>query len=310
MRNKPVVVRIIVLFILILLFSFGITSCQLRMERSVEVPQPVKSTFPTDDVGREILLQKPAQRVAVIGPGATETIFQLGLGSRIVGRDQISNYPSTALKIPIIGNYTGPFYEKIVAAHPDLLIMQGETWNNVTRLNEISQKIGAPVAALTATNLKDVSADIRKIGAWLGVQDKSDKLALPLDALVKTAPKQRATAFVEISRSPLWAAGSDTLVGDAINLGGFKNVADVTGYKQFSMESLLVLNPDVYIVPADHPDPAKVLSSLQHNPQLGKLPAIKEGHVIVIDGDLLLRPSTRLTEGITVLRKAAREYHK
>ncbi|MEO6908288.1 MAG: ABC transporter substrate-binding protein, partial [Abditibacteriaceae bacterium] len=228
----------------------------------------------------------------------------------LVGRDQISNYPPAALKIPIIGNYTGPFYEKIIAAHPDLLIMQGETWNNVARLNEISQKIGAPVTALTATNLKDVSADIRKIGGWLGVQDKAEQLASPIDALVKAAPRQRATAFVEISRSPLWAAGSDTLVGDAVNLSGFKNVADVTGYMQFSMESLLVLNPDVYIVPADHPDPAKVLSSLQHDPQLGKLPAIKAGHVIVIDGDLLLRPSTRLEQGIAILRKAAQKYSK
>jgi len=278
------------------------------MQRQASAPEPAKSTFPTDDVNREIALQKPAQRVAVIGPGATETIFQLGLGNRLIGRDQISDYPPAALKIPIIGNYTGPFYEKIIAAHPDLLIMQGETWNNAARLNEISQKIGAPVAALTATNLKDVNADIRKIGAWLGVPDKAEQLASPLDALVKNAPKQRVTAFVEISRSPLWAAGNDTLVGNAVNLSGFKNVANVTGYKQFSIESLLALNPDVYIVPSDNPDTAKVLSSLQNNPQLGKLPAVKAGHVIVIDGDLLLRPNTRLAEGIDILRKASQKY--
>jgi iron complex transport system substrate-binding protein len=310
MRNKSAILRIIIFFALILLFSFGITSCQLRMQRQANAPEPTKSTFPVDDVNREIPLQKPAQHVAVIGPGATETIFQLGLGNRIVGRDQISDYPPAALKIPIIGNYTGPFYEKIIAAHPDLLIMQGETWNNVARLNEISQKIGAPVAALTATNLKDVSADIRKIGAWLGVSDNVEKITAPLDALVTNAPKARATAFIEIARSPLWTAGNDTLVGDAINLSGFKNVANVTGYKQFSMESLLALNPDVYIVPTDNPDAAKVLLSLQNDPQLGKLPAIKAGHVIVIDGDLLLRPSTRLAEGIAILRKASQKYQK
>jgi iron complex transport system substrate-binding protein len=310
MRNKPAIVRIIVFFVLLLLFSFGITSCQLRMQGQVEAPKPAKSTFPVDDVNREIPLQKPAQRVAVIGPGATETIFSLGLGNRIIGRDQISDYPPAAQKIPIIGNYTGPFYEKIIAAHPDLLIMQGETWNNVARLNEISQKIGAPVAALTATNLKDVNADIQKIGAWLGVPDKAEKIAAPLDAVVTNAPKSGVTAFIEIARSPLWTAGSDTLVGDAINHGGFKNVANVTGYKQFSMESLLALNPDVYIVPSDNPDTTKVLLSLQHDPQLNKLPAIKTGHVIVIDGDLLLRPSTRLAEGIDILRKAAQKMQK
>jgi len=275
------------------------------MQRQAVQPKPSKSTFPTDDVNREINLRKPAQRVAVIGPGATETIFKLGLGNRIVGRDQISDYPPAASKIPIIGNYTGPFYEKIIATHPDLVIMQGETWTNVARLNQASQKIGAPVAALNANSLKDASADILKIGAWLGVSGKAEKLAAQLDDLIKSAPKADRTAYVEISRQPLWTAGSDTLVGDAINHSGFKNVADVTGYKQFSMESLLALNPDVYIVPTDDPDQAKVLSSLQNDPQLGRLPAIKAGHVIVIDGDLLLRPSVRLTEGIAILRKVA-----
>lgn len=310
MRNKPVALRLAVFFVLILLFSFAVTSCQLRMLRQTKPPETPKSTFPADDVNRAIPLEKPAQRVAVIGPGATETIFQLGLENRLVGRDQISDYPQAAQKIPIIGNYTGPFYEKIVAVHPDLMIMQGETWNNAARLNEISQKIHAPVAALTATNLHGVAEDIRKIGAWLGAGAKAEQLAAPLDALIKTAPKPTATAFVEIARAPLWTAGDDTLVGDAVNLGGFKNVANVTGYKQFSMESLLALNPDVYIVPTDNPDAAKVLSSLQHDPQLRKLPAVKAGHVIVIDGDLLLRPGTRLVEGITKLRGAARKYEK
>ena len=310
MRNKPAIIRVIVFFLLILLFSFGITSCQLRMQRRAETPQPAKSTFPVDDTHRIVPLQKPAQRVAIIGPGATETIFSLGLGNRIIGRDQISDYPPAALKIPVIGNYTGPFYEKIIAAHPDLLIMQGETWNNAARLNAISQKIGAPVAALTATNLKDVAADIHKIGAWLGVPDKAAKIAGPLEHLVTNAPKTRATAFIQISRSPLWAAGSDTLVGDAINHSGFKNVADVSGYKQFSIESLLALNPDVYIVPTDDSDTTKVLSSLQNDPQLGKLPAVKAGNVIVIDADLLLRPSARLAKGIGILRGAAQKFQK
>ena len=111
-------------------------------------------------------------------------------------------------------------------------------------------------------------------------------------------------------RKPLWAAGSDTLVGDVVNHSGFKNVANVTGYKQFSMESLLALNPDVYIVPSDNPDAAKVLSSLQNDPQLSRLPAIKAGRVIVVDGDLLLRPSTRLEQGIAILRKDAQKYTK
>jgi iron complex transport system substrate-binding protein len=188
--------------------------------------------------------------------------------------------------------------------------MQGETWTNVARLDNASQKTGAPVAALNANSLQEAASDIRKIGAWLGEDEAANQLAGSLEKLIKNAPLAHATAFIQISNSPLWTAGSDTLVGDAVNKSGFRNVANVTGYKQFSIESLLALNPDVYIVPSDNPDTAKVLSSLQHDPQLGKLPAIKTGQVVVIDGDLLLRPSTRLAEGIAQLRAAARKYGK
>src|SRR5690606_37852146 len=96
MRNKHPFLRIAIFFILLFVVAFAVTSWQIQRQQSENTPKPIKSTFPADDVDREINLQEPAQRIAVIGPGATETIFQLGLGDRIVGRDQISDYPPAA----------------------------------------------------------------------------------------------------------------------------------------------------------------------------------------------------------------------
>lgn len=309
MKTKTIILRIALLFVIILGFSFLVTSCQLRMQRQAIAPPAPNSTFPVDDLKRPVQLQAPAQRVAIIGPGATETLFQLGLGDRVVGRDQVSDYPEATSKIPVVGDYTGPFFEKVIAVHPDLVIMQGETWD-YARVEDFQQKIGVPVAALTANDLTAVSSDIRKMGAWLGQQPKADALADQLEKSTKAAPTPTMTAFIEVSRPPLWTAGKGTLVSDFIEHCGFRNVAKVAGYKQFSMESLLALNPDIYIVPADNPDPAKVLSSLRADPQLGKLPAVKAGRIIVINSDLSLRPGPRLIQGLAQLRAAALKFTK
>jgi len=309
MKSRLIIIRIVLLFAIILAFSFLFTSCQLRNQRQPEksLQSASKSTFPNDDLERPVNLSQPAQRVAVIGPGATEVLFDLGLGGRIVGRDQISDYPPTTSQIPIIGNFTGPFFEKVIAVHPDLLIMQGETWD-ATRVETYQQKTGVPVAALTAPTLQAAADDIRKMGAWLGETTRADALAAKLDAAVKDAPTADISAFIQISNPPLWTAGSGTLVSDVAAHCGFSNVAKVSGYKEFSMESLLALDPDVYIVPSDE-DAAKVLSALRNDAQLRNLKAIKNGNVIVIKSDLLLRPGPRLLEGIAQLRAAARKYH-
>jgi len=310
MKSRLIIIRIVLLFLIILAFSFLFTSCQLHKQSPTpESPKSTfKSTFPKDDLGRPVDLSKPAQRVAVIGPGATEVLFDLGLGGRIVGRDQISDYPPATSKIPIIGNFTGPFFEKVIAAQPDLLIMQGETWD-AARVATYQQKTGVPVAALTAPTLQAAADDIRKMGAWLGETTKADALATRLDAAIKNAPGADISAFIQISNPPLWTAGKGTLVSDIAEHCGFTNVAKVGGYKQFGVESLLALNPDVYIVPSDGADAAKVLSALRADAQLRDLKAVKSGQVIVIDSDLLLRPGPRLLEGIAQLRAAAAKYH-
>lgn len=309
MKTKAIVLRIVLLFAIILGFSFLVTSCQLHMQRLAVTPPTPNSTFPLDDLKRPINLPQPAQRVVVIGPGATETLFQLGLGDRIVGRDQVSDYPQAATKIPVVGDYTGPFFEKVIAVHPDLVIMQGETWD-YARVEDFQQKTGVPVAALTANDLQATANDVRKMGAWLGETPKANVLAAQLEKATKAAPTPTLTAFIEVSRPPLWTAGKGTLVSDFIEHCGFRNVAKVAGYKQFSMESLLALNPDVYIVPADDPNQAKVLSSLRADPQLGKLPAVKAGHVIVINSDFALRPGPRLIQGLAELRAAGKKFQK
>jgi len=262
------------------------------------------TAFPADDLGRAINLKAPAKRVVSIGPGATEAIFALNAQDRLVGRDQISDYPAQTAKIPEVGDYTGPFVEKAIAVKPDLVIVQGETYDKA-RAENWQQKIGVPVAILVPTSVDKVDKGIEKIATWLGATEKLDEVTKAFPSRLN-APGYKTekswTVFYEVDRSPLWTAGKGTLIDSQLQALGWKNVAeDVESYKAFNVETLLKRDPDFYIVTMAKPDRAKALSELRSTPALKNLTAIKEGRVLIVEADLVLRPSPRLPLGIQAL---------
>ena len=261
--------------------------------------------FPKDDLGREVKLQKPAQRVVCIGPGATETIFALGAGSKLVGRDQISDYPKEALKLPIAGDYTGPFVEKVIALNPDLVIVQGETYDKA-RAENWQKKIGIPVAILVPTSVEKVADGMKKIGVWLGSEKAAGNIVASFrpylgDRGLEGAPK----GFFEVQRSPLWTAGKGTLVYSVMANAGVAGAFEIAGYKQYNLEFLLTRNPDLYIVSETKPDRSKTLRELRSHSILKKLRCVREGAIVVLPADWVLRPGPRLILGIKKLRRQA-----
>lgn len=257
---------------------------------------------PSDDLGREIALKSPAKRVIVIGPGAIETVFALGAQKSLVGRDDYADFPPQAKKVAVAGDYQGPNVEQSVALRPDLVILEGETWDKA-RVEQWQSQLGVPVAALTATDRRAVQSGIEKIGAWLGQNAKARQVA---DQVRPQAFYGQNSAFIEIERSPLSTAGKNTLVNSVLESNGWKNVAEVSGYQPYNLESLLAAQPDAYIVPSKAKR-AEVLEQLRGNAALSKLQCVRQGHVVVIDPDLILRPGPRLALGMIALERASIE---
>jgi iron complex transport system substrate-binding protein len=293
----------------LLLLACSLSGCtpspQGQSQPPTQAPTPL-TEFPTDDLGRTIALKAPAKRVVSIGPGATEAIFALNAQDRLVGRDQISDYPAQTAKIPEVGDYTGPFVEKVIAVKPDLVIVQGETYDKA-RAENWQQKIGVPVAILVPTSVDKVDAGIEKIATWLGATENLNAVTKAFPSRLK-APGYKTdkswTVFYEVDRSPLWTAGKGTLIDSQLEALGWKNVAaDVESYKAFNVETLLKRDPDFYIVTMAKPDREKALRELRSTPALKNLTAIKEGRVLVVEADLVLRPSPRLPLGIQALAR-------
>ena len=77
-----------------------------------------------DGLGRTVTLAGPAQRIVSLGPSNTEMLFALGAGSQVIGRDDLSDYPTAASSVAGVGATYGSFsVEAIVAVNPDLVLV-------------------------------------------------------------------------------------------------------------------------------------------------------------------------------------------
>jgi iron complex transport system substrate-binding protein len=275
-------------------------------------------SLPRDDLGREIKLANVPQRIVTIGPGATETVFALGAGRRLVGRDSASDYPAAALKVPVAGDFNGPALEAVIAARPDLVIVQGETYGR-TRIEDWQRKIGAPVASLAATTVEGVAQDMEKIGAWLGVRDRARQLARTLAFSPHNVGRGKLSVFFEVGRSPLFTAGRGTLIDNIISTAGLSNIArSVNGYKQYNTEALLSRPPSIYVVTqagSTPPPRGAALRKLRNEmkqkllrvPGLSGLRCVQQATIVIVPGDWVLRPGPRLRLGLQEMNRQAYE---
>jgi len=74
-----------------------------------------------DDLGREVILEKPATRIISLAPHLTETIFAAGAGDRLVGTVSYSDFPEAAKAGPRVGSYDTVSFETVLAMEPDLV---------------------------------------------------------------------------------------------------------------------------------------------------------------------------------------------
>ncbi len=271
-----------------------------------------RAAFPltlSDDEGVSVTFPSAPQRVVTFAPANTEILFALGLGSRVVGvSGSYDNYPPQAKSIASVGgagNFgVDPNIEKVVALHPDLMLTTsgGDTWKARLRA------LGIKVFTINATGFDDLLHDIQTVGTITGAEPAADQLVASMRAKAaeiqsKVSAEPKVSCFYEVYYPPLTTVGPNTFVFDLLQRAGCDPVT--TGakapYPTWSLERLVSENPNVYLLDSlSGATPAAVAK--RHG--FGALAAVKGGHVIVIDSDLVTRPGPRIVDGLEALARA------
>jgi iron complex transport system substrate-binding protein len=255
-----------------------------------------------DQIGRKVEFEEPLTRVVSLAPSLTETSYDVGGGTNLVGATRFATYPEAAARLPKVGTYVALDIEKIVSLRPQLClaIRDGNPKASVERL----ESLGIPVYVFDPKSLEDVVDTVVRLGDIYRTEAKASALAsgyyqrLSSVARQLESTKERPRVFFQIDAQPIISAGADTFLDQLLVRSGSVNLAaDRTGYPRYSWEELLGLMPDVVLLASmggGYSD-QELRDRWEAWPQI---PAVNNQRLYVVDADLFDRPSPRLIDAL------------
>jgi cobalamin transport system substrate-binding protein len=255
-----------------------------------------------DDLGQEITLKAPPQRIVSLYGGLSETLIALGLKDHIVAHIMGDH---TLQDVPTVGTHLQPNVEMILALKPDLVV-QGGVSKGMPALRKLEAE-GVRVAMFAPHDFPGLFSMIQRLGALTGRTETAaalnrslqKRLALVAGRLQGVKPVR---VFFEVHDQTLLGAGRGSIVNDIITRAGGVNV--VTTPKEivsFSLEALLQAQPDYYVIQKGpmNKSPADIYS----RPYFQELRAVKAHRVLVVNESLFSRPGPRSAEAVEQLAR-------
>lgn len=298
--------KIGLVLLIITVFAGLLASCSPSPKSTTATPvtpTPTSITI-TDHYYRTVTIDKYPQRIISLSPSHTEILFALGLGSRIVGVSEYSDYPPEAKNITSVGSYDTPNIEDIIALQPDLVLASEEHEAEVTQL----ESKGIVVVALNPKTVSEVLAAITLIGNITGADKEAAALIAGMqqrmDAITARTSKltdaQKPRVFYIIWHDPIWTTGAGTFHDELIQMAGGVNIAhDLNGYADISLEAVIAANPQVIIAGVGMgTGESLTLQFVQNDDRLSGVDARVNDQVYSANMDIVSRPGPRLAEAL------------
>lgn len=256
------------------------------------------------------------RRIVSFVPAATEMMFAMGAGARLVGVSAYDRFPPQVAALPKVGGLLDPNVEQVLALRPDLVIVYGTQRELRAQLS----RAGVPMFDYVHRELADVTRTMRSLGARLGVPAEAARAADGIDASLaavrtRVAGRSRPSTLLVFGREAgtlrrLHASGGYGFLHDLVELAGGADVwGDVKRESvEMSTEMVLARAPQVIIELhyGDSLDAAALERERQVWNALGAVPAVRTGRVHLLVGDEFVVPGPRL---VLAAEKLARTIH-
>jgi iron complex transport system substrate-binding protein len=250
-----------------------------------------------------------ATRVVSLSPNTTEALFAVGAGNRVVGRSRYCDYPPEAAKIPSVGGFVDASLEAILALRPDLVV--GARGPAGPALSEKLNALGIATFFPPTESMVEIDSMILEIAKKVGQDAAGARVVADLrarrDAIAHSvAGEPRVHTLLVFSVSPIVVAGPESFPNEMIGLARGENVVTSGGaYPTLGVERLLALAPDVVVNASMAGTPGESGDGIDHDaPGWRDLRAVREGHVVAIHDEAVLRPGPRIGDGLATLARA------
>ncbi len=269
-------------------------------------PAPAFPVTIVDDEGTSITLAAEPVRIVSLTPAATETLFAIGAGPRVVAKvEDITPYPPAADPLPVVATFQGVDVEKIVSLEADLVIAGGLGFTPPAAVAQL-RSLGIPVVVLYAESVADALAGIDTIGTVTGQADEATVVTVAMQAefdrlaaLTRDLPKP--LTFYEIdATSDIYTVPAGSLYEELLRMAGANPITTDSSY-QISLEKLITANPAVILLgDGGYTTPTDVAA----RPNWAGIKAVVDGAVYPVNDTLITRPGPRLVEGLRALINA------
>jgi iron complex transport system substrate-binding protein len=257
-------------------------------------------------------IAKRPTAIVSLSPTATEMLYAIGAGHQVTAVDQDSDYPPQAPRTKL--SYFDPNVEAIVAEKPDLVVIS----NNANGLAKRLASFSVPVLELPApANVNGVYAEFDQLGRATGHLQQAEhevaSLRSQIHQIVAGVPPHSAplTYYYELDQT-YFSVTSATFIGKLLGLLGMKSIADSAkgaaaagGYPQLTAEYILKASPD-FVILADTICCHQNAATLRSRPGWAGLPAVKAGHIILLNDDIASRWGPRIVDLLRVVLAALR----
>ena len=248
----------------------------------------------TDQAGREVAFEAPAQRIVSCYYISTATLVALGLEDNLVGIEMKADtrglYQLAApeiVSLPAVGSGKGVNIEEIAALEPDVVILPKKLMDDAAALEEL----GINVIIVNPESQEQFEECVMLLAAVTGTAETAEALLARYAAITDSITA--ATAGLE-KPGVYMASGSDfytTYPGgiyqdDLIAIAGGENVAhEMEGENKVTVdaEQLLLWNPDYIFIVADA---EYTVEDVLSDPQLAELSAVKAGNVYAFPSEI------------------------
>jgi iron complex transport system substrate-binding protein len=283
-----------------------------------------------------------SSRIVSFLPSATELVFELGAGEKLVGVTHECVYPQQAkTKLRIINSVFDP--EKMTSkqiddtvsdlarsgkdiftvdegnlkmADPDLIIAQGTCavcsayTNEVNKALEILQQ-RPQVVVIDPHTVEDILDSVLTIAKKIGKSAEGEKLVETLKKRIDTiktkhvnSPRVLCIEWID----PFFTSGH--WVPQMVEIAGGINSVSVTGEhsRRMTMDEVEEADPDIIVMMPCGFDTKRTASEctsvLKENPRWENLRAVKSGKAFAVDANSYFsKPSIRTITGIEILAK-------
>jgi iron complex transport system substrate-binding protein len=244
------------------------------------------------------------RRIISLSPNLTEILYGIGAFPQVAGITDYCTYPPEAAKIPSVGGWANPSFEKLMSLRPDLVVLDDA---QAPLFQQNLRDLGLPTLVARDHNIGQVYGAIETLGRATGhVQTAAQLAATTREGLARVSrrtaalPKPRVVLIVD--RTPgtlrdLYAVGGGYLAELVAVAGGrIAGPPAVAGYGKISKEDLLAINPDI-IFDLTHGAVGRFAADpLEAWREMPELSAVRAHRVYTVNEDYVPHASQRMVQ--------------